>query len=69
MIKAALSLLAIVAALTAAPDAPAQAFALHNPTLDDQPRLFFMQFRLNDDAAKLVRGLRTALDKVNAART
>jgi len=39
--------------------------ALHNHMLDDQPRMFFMHFWANDDAAKLAKGLRAALDKVN----
>jgi hypothetical protein len=43
--------------------------ALHNHMLDDQPRLFFMHFWANDDAEKLTRGLRSALDKVNVARS
>jgi hypothetical protein len=43
--------------------------ALHNHMLDDEPRLFFMHFWANDDAAKLARGLRSALDKVNVARS
>jgi len=43
--------------------------ALHNHMLDDQPRLFFMHFWANDDAAKLAQGLRAALDKVNLARS
>ncbi|MBN9561993.1 MAG: DUF1259 domain-containing protein [Alphaproteobacteria bacterium] len=43
--------------------------ALHNHMLDDQPRLFFMHFWANDDAAKLAKGLRSALDKVNLARS
>jgi hypothetical protein len=43
--------------------------ALHNHMLDDQPRLFFMHFWANDDAAKLAKGLRSALDKVNVARS
>ncbi len=38
--------------------------ALHSHMLDDQPRLFFMHFWANDDAQKLARGLRAALDKV-----
>ncbi len=42
--------------------------ALHNHMLDDQPRLFFMHFWANDDAAKLAKGLRAALDQVNVAR-
>lgn len=43
--------------------------ALHNHMLDDQPRLFFMHFWANDDAAKLARGLRDALDKINLTRS
>jgi biotin operon repressor len=43
--------------------------AVHNHLLDDQPRLFFMHFWANDDAAKLAKGLRAALDKVNVARS
>ena len=39
--------------------------ALHNHMLDDQPRLFFMHFWANRDAASLARGLRAALDKTN----
>jgi Domain of Unknown Function (DUF1259) len=43
--------------------------ALHNHMLDDQPRLFFMHFWANDDAAKLAKGLDAALDQVNVARS
>ena len=39
--------------------------ALHSHMLTDSPHLFFMHFWANDDAQKLARGLRTALDKVN----
>src|SRR5882672_1414584 len=42
--------------------------ALHNHMLDDQPRVFFMHFWANDDAAKLARGLKAALDKVNVPK-
>jgi hypothetical protein len=42
--------------------------AVHNHMLDDQPRLFFMHFWANDDAEKLARGLKAALDKVNVAK-
>ena len=38
--------------------------AIHNHMLDDQPRMFFMHFWANDDAAKLAHGLRAALDRV-----
>jgi hypothetical protein len=37
--------------------------ALHSHRLDEQPRLFFMHFWPNDDAIKLAKGLRAALDK------
>jgi hypothetical protein len=43
--------------------------ALHSHMLTDSPRLFFMHFWSNDDAQKLARGLRAALDKVNIKRT
>ena len=43
--------------------------ALHNHMLEDQPRLFFMHFWANDDAQKLAKGLRAALDKVNVAKS
>src|SRR3546814_449029 len=39
--------------------------ALHNHMLNDEPRLFFMHFWANDDAAKLARGLRAALETMN----
>jgi Domain of Unknown Function (DUF1259) len=43
--------------------------ALHSHMLDEQPRLFFMHFWANDDAIKLAKGLRAALDKMaNAMR-
>jgi hypothetical protein len=31
--------------------------------LDEQPRLFFLHFWANDNAEKLARGLRAAIDK------
>ena len=37
--------------------------AVHSHMLNEQPRLFFLHFWANDDALKLARGLRTALDK------
>jgi hypothetical protein len=42
--------------------------SLHNHTLNDEPRLFLMHFWANDDALKLARGLRAALDKVKVAK-
>lgn len=41
--------------------------ALHSHMLSESPRLFFMHFWANDDAVKLARGLRSALDKTNSA--
>ena len=35
---------------------------MHGHMLDEQPRLFFMHFWANDDALKLAKGLRAALD-------
>lgn len=43
--------------------------ALHNHMLGDQPRAFFVHFWANDDALKLARGLRSALDKVHVAKS
>ena len=42
--------------------------AVHSHMLTDNPHLFFMHFWANDDALKLARGLRGALDKVNVVR-
>ncbi len=42
--------------------------ALHSHMLDEQPRLFFMHFWANDDAVKLAKGLRAALDKTASAK-
>jgi hypothetical protein len=43
--------------------------ALHSHMLDEQPRLFFMHFWANDDASKLAKGLRAALDKMANAKS
>jgi hypothetical protein len=43
--------------------------ALHSHMLTEQPRLFFMHFWANDDALKLARGLRSALDKTARAKS
>jgi hypothetical protein len=45
-----------------------QVTSLHNHLLTEEPRLFFMHFWANDDALKLARGLRAALDKTNSKR-
>src|SRR5215467_3935205 len=41
--------------------------ALHSHMLDEQPRLYFMHFWANDDALKLAKGIRAALDKTASA--
>ena len=42
--------------------------AVHSHMLMEEPRLFFMHFWANDDAVKLARGLRAALDKTNSKK-
>jgi hypothetical protein len=42
--------------------------AIHSHMLMEEPRLFFMHFWANEDAGKLAKGLRTALDKTNSAK-
>jgi hypothetical protein len=42
--------------------------ALHSHMLQEQPRLFFMHFWANDDALKLAKGLRAALDQTNSTK-
>jgi hypothetical protein len=37
--------------------------AIHSHMLTEQPRIIFMHFWANDDAVKLAKGLRAALDK------
>ena len=43
--------------------------AIHSHMLTEQPRLIFMHFWANDDALKLARGLRAALDKTASAKS
>src|SRR3954447_26427305 len=43
--------------------------ALHSHMLDEQPRLFFMHFWAVDDAVKLAKGLRAALDKTASRKS
>src|SRR6185312_3831219 len=43
--------------------------ALHSHMLDEQPRLFFMHFWANDDAIRLAKGLRAALDKTATTKS
>jgi hypothetical protein len=42
--------------------------AVHSHMLDEQPRLFFLHFWANDDAIKLAKGLRAALDQMNTKK-
>lgn len=42
--------------------------ALHSHMIDDSPHFFFMHFWANDDAQKLAKGLRAALDLANIKR-
>ena len=42
--------------------------ALHSHMLFESPRLFFMHFWANDDALKLARGIRAALDKTSSTK-
>jgi hypothetical protein len=42
--------------------------ALHSHMINEEPRLFFMHFWANDDALKLARGLRAALDQTALKR-
>jgi hypothetical protein len=42
--------------------------AIHSHMISEQPRLFFMHFWAIDDALKLARGLRTALDRTRRRR-
>lgn len=41
--------------------------AIHSHMLDEQPRLFFIHFWANDDALKLAKGIRAALEKTAIA--
>jgi len=46
-----------------------QVTAVHSHMLDEQPRLFFLHFWANDDAVKLAKGLRAALDKTATTKS
>jgi len=50
--------------ITALTRAGIEITALHNHMLAEEPRLFFMHFWANDQADRVVTGLRAALDKV-----
>jgi len=43
--------------------------AVHSHMLTEEPRLFFLHFWGNDDALRLAKGLRAALDQTNSATT
>jgi len=43
--------------------------AVHSHMLDEQPRLFFLHFWAVDDASKLAKGLRAALDKTASTKS
>jgi hypothetical protein len=43
--------------------------AIHSHMLTEQPRIIFMHFWANDDALKLAKALRAALDKTASARS
>jgi hypothetical protein len=43
--------------------------AIHSHMLDEQPRMFFIHFWANDDAEKLARNVRAALDKTATVKT
>ena len=43
--------------------------AIHSHMLSEQPRLIFMHFWANDDAIKLAKGLRAALDKTASGKS
>jgi biotin operon repressor len=42
--------------------------AVHSHMLQEEPRLFFMHFWANDNAVKLAKGLRAALDQTNSKK-
>ena len=43
--------------------------AVHSHMLNEQPRLFFLHFWANDDALKLAKGLRAALDQTASSKS
>ena len=43
--------------------------AIHSHMLTEEPRIIFLHFWANDDAVKLARGLRAALDKTASAKS
>ena len=55
-------------ALKALADNGIEVTALHSHMVDETPRLYFMHFWGNDDAQKLAKGLRAAVDRLNVAK-
>ncbi|MGJ4943239.1 DUF1259 domain-containing protein [Bradyrhizobium sp. HKCCYLS1011] len=49
-------------------DGDIEVTAIHSHMLDEQPRMFFIHFWANDDALKLARGVRAALDRTAVAQ-
>ena len=45
-----------------------QVEAVHNHMLTEEPRLFFMHYWVNDDAEKVARSLKAALDRANVKK-
>jgi hypothetical protein len=43
--------------------------AIHSHMLDEQPRMIFIHFWANDDAIKLAKGIRAALEKTAIAKS
>jgi hypothetical protein len=50
-------------------DGDIEVTAIHSHMLDEQPRMFFVHFWANDDALKLARNIRTALETTAIAKT
>ena len=53
--------------ITALRDNGIEVTAIHNHMIGEEPRAFFIHFWANDDAVKLAKGLRAALDAVHVA--
>ena len=56
------------AVIRALRDGGIEVTSLHNHMLTETPRLFFMHFWANDDATKLARALRNAIERTNSRR-
>jgi hypothetical protein len=57
----------VPAVLAALRQADIDVVSLHNHSLDETPRLFYLHFWANADAPALARGLRNALDRTHSA--